>query len=117
MTLYAIGSIARLAAASVREDQFGTVHRDVATILRALTRVTGSLDAFKRTSPIHWTDVAFGDTAGSQDAARDVKEVEELLTHLRCALRYLIASFEAYAKDMGLGAVELREARKAAGLN
>lgn len=125
---YAIGAVARLAAASVQEDTFGTVHRDVAAILRALARVTGEVQTFVRMGPVHWTDVGFGGGAAATTAAsgangtdaataaRHVQEVEALLTHLRCALTFLIASFEGYAKDMGLGEVELREARKAAGL-
>ena len=110
VTCLAIASIARLAAASVREDQYGTVHKDVAAILRAFARTTASLDALVRASPVHWTDTAF------VAADRDVPEIDLVLTHLRCGLRFLIASFEAYATDMGLGAGELREARKAAGL-
>jgi nucleoporin NDC1 len=122
---YAIGAVARLAAASVQEDTFGTVHRDVAAILRALARVTGEVQTFVRMGHVHWTDVGFNGSAATAtagggarggDAARHVQEVEALLTHLRCALTFLIASFEGYAKDMGLGEVELREARKAAGL-
>ena len=113
VALYAIGSVTQLAAHSVAEDQFGTVHRDVAAILRALTRVSGSVETFIRTSPVHWTDVAFEAKGGEE---REVREVELLWTHLRCSLRHLIGSFEGYAKDMGLSEVELREARKAAGM-
>lgn len=104
----AVGAIARLAAASVAEDAYGTVHKDVPTILRVLARSVGAVQAAVAQEAAG-KDEKGGEHEGSQ-------EVQELLEHMRAALRFLIEAFAKFAKDVGLGEGELREARKAAGL-
>jgi nucleoporin NDC1 len=111
--LRAIGSLSCLAAASVNDDRYGIVHKDIPLIVRTFVNIIGAIEKFIRQSPVHWTDVEF--TEEDEDA-RTVPEIEEVLEHLRASLSFLLMAFENYASDMGLGPIELREAKKAAGL-
>ncbi|KAL1837416.1 hypothetical protein VTJ49DRAFT_3808 [Mycothermus thermophilus] len=101
---YALGG---LAAHSLREDKYGHVQRDVATLVRTLTGLARRLDAFRAELPVHWTDV---------EAERDCPEVDEVRSALRDALRSLVEAFGPYARDLRLSLADMRLAREAAGL-
>ena len=110
-TLLAINSITRLALAAIDEDPYGIVNKDVALILRTFTNTTTQIETCLRDLPVHWSDVGFSDSDGR---GRRDGEVDLVLYHLRAALKAIIRGYDRYASDMGLGPIELREARKAA---
>lgn len=105
-TLYAHASsaLANLAIHSLAEDQFGHVHRDVATIVRTLTTLITKTEALKARFPFHWTD-----TTGS----RDCPEVDEVIAAFREGLEAVVTKFEPYSSDLRLSAGDLRHAREA----
>ncbi|CAK7223624.1 hypothetical protein SBRCBS47491_005273 [Sporothrix bragantina] len=101
----AINALSLMTVHSLQEDKFGNVQRDVATIIRELTRVTRKLDSFKASFPLHWTDV---------EAKRMCPEVDDILDAFKDGLTDLIASFGTYARDLRLSQTDMRLAEEAA---
>lgn len=101
----AINALSLLAVHSLQEDKFGNVQRDVATIVRELTRVTRKLGSFKASFPTHWTDI---------DAKRVCPEVDAILDAFKDGLTDLIASFGQYSRDLRLSQTDMRLAEEAA---
>ncbi|KAI0130321.1 nucleoporin protein Ndc1-Nup [Xylariales sp. AK1849] len=97
--------LSRLAVASLNEDNYGNVHRDVPTIIRTLTTLIKKLEIFKDNLAIHWTDVS---------GVRECSEVDELLEGLKDALARLVTAFEKYSSDLRLSRADLRLAKEAA---
>jgi len=103
----AINALGLLAVHSLKEDKYGNVQRDVATILRTFTAVTSKLESFKNSFPVHWTDV---------EKDRTSAEVDSVLEALREGLKQLVEAFGPYARDLRLSLTDLRLAREAAGI-
>ncbi|CAK7562403.1 MAG: hypothetical protein SEPTF4163_000246 [Sporothrix epigloea] len=101
----AISALSLLAVHSLQEDKFGNVQRDVAKIIRELTRVTRKLDSFKASFPLHWTDV---------EARRNCPEIDEISDALKDGLTSLIVNFGAYSRDLCLSQTDMRLAEEAA---
>ena len=112
--LDAVGAITFLAMSSKTEDIYGTVYRDIPRILRTFANITIKIESFIEESSFHWTDIGL-----TQHPVGDkrVEEAERLVAQLKLCLGILIEAYAEYAKDMGLGAGEVREARRAAGLS
>lgn len=106
--LFAISSLSRLAIASLKEDEYGTVSKDVPTIIRTFTSSEAAVTRFLSSLPPHWTDVEF------QDGERaKVKEVESVLEGLRAGLEGLVNEFGEFADDLRLSEQEMRMAKEA----
>lgn len=103
----AITAVSQLATHSLKEDKYGNVQRDVATILRTFTAVTSKLESFKNGFPVHWTDVEMDKTAA---------EVDAVLLALREGLGQLIQAFGPYSRDLRLSLTDMRMAKEAAGI-
>lgn len=101
---HASSALANLAIHSLAEDQFGHVHRDVASIVRTLTALITKTEALKARFPFHWTD-----TTGS----RDCLEVDEVVNAFREGLEAVVTKFEPYSSDLRLSAGDLRHAKAA----
>ncbi|KAK4939644.1 hypothetical protein LTR10_020144 [Elasticomyces elasticus] len=95
----AIDSITKMLVASLSEDTYGkatpTVPEAVRTFTRTLTIVEGYV---ARNKP--------GDNEG-------IAEVEIIIERLRSGLRELLAAFQLYLLDVGLGIADLNQANKA----
>lgn len=104
----AINALSLLAVQSLKEDKYGNVQRDVATIIRTFTTVTSKLESFKQGFPLHWTDV---------EKKRACPEVEVVLQALRDGLTSLIEAFGPYARDLRLSLTDMRLAKEAAGID
>ncbi|KAH6621429.1 nucleoporin protein Ndc1-Nup [Chaetomium sp. MPI-SDFR-AT-0129] len=100
-------ALAGLTVHSLREDRYGNVQRDVATLIRALTGVTKKLEGFQAGLATHWTDV---------EAERTCPEVEEVLAALKDGLARMIEGFGPYARELRLSLTDMRLAREAAGV-
>lgn len=109
----AIDSLTSLAVASLQEDTFGKVQKDVPGLIRTLVNTAAGLDAFVSGLEVHWTDVEFRDSDGR---GRRVDEVERVLDSLRSGLRSLLRAFGDYAGELGLGPGEMAVARGVARL-
>ena len=105
--------MAKLALASIEEDSYGTVYKDIPPILRTFANITNRIETFVKESPAHWTDVDFRE---EDPGARKVEEIDLVVGHLKAALRQLVEKYEGYAREMGLGQGEMRAARRAAGM-
>jgi nucleoporin NDC1 len=103
----AINALSQLAVQSLKEDKYGNVQRDVATILRTFTTVTSKLEAFRNGFPFHWTDV---------EKDRASPEVDAILEALKEGLSQLIQAFGPYARDLRLSLTDMRLAKEAAGM-
>lgn len=110
----AIDALTSSAAASLEEDNFGTVQKDIPGLLRTLVNTTTRLESFVNGFAVHWTDVDFPETTGQ---GRRVEDVERVLDSLRTGLRKMVGAFGDYAVELGLGPAEMRIARDVAGLD
>ena len=111
--LCAIDSVANLALASLREDQFGTVNKDLPLIIRTFANAIQNIERIVPQMPIHWTDTEFQEHDGE---GRRIEEIELVLEHLRWGLRQLLKDFGPYALDLGLGQAELQTCRGIVGI-
>ncbi|EJT79356.1 hypothetical protein GGTG_04440 [Gaeumannomyces tritici R3-111a-1] len=100
-------ALSQLAVHSLQEDKYGNVQRDVALIVRTLTAVTSKLDTFKKSFPLHWTDV---------QKDRSSPEVDAVLEALRDGLSDVVLKFERYSRDLRLTMADMRLAREAIGV-
>ena len=103
-------SLTALALASLNEDPYGRVSKDVPTIIRTYTSTVQTIEAFVRNLPPHWTDVGFCEET-DRSAGGDVEQVVQCL---RTGLRELLAAFGQYASELGLGEGEMRIASQVA---
>lgn len=103
----AAAALSQLAVHSLQEDKYGNVQRDVAHIVRTLTAVTSKLDMFKKSFPLHWTDV---------QKDRSSPEVDVVLEGLRDSLSDVVLKFERYSRDLRLTMADMRLAREAIGV-
>ncbi|PNY27350.1 Uncharacterized protein TCAP_02733 [Tolypocladium capitatum] len=98
-------ALCQLSVHSLAEDQFGNVHRDVASIVRTLTAVIRKVEALKVRFPNHWTDPT---------GVKESPEVDQILDAVRTGLEQVVAKFEPYSSDLRLSLGELRMAKEAA---
>ncbi|KAH8678354.1 nucleoporin protein Ndc1-Nup [Xylariales sp. PMI_506] len=98
-------ALSRLAVASLDEDSFGNVQRDVQSIVRTLTTVIKKIEIFGDKLPTHWTDEA---------GTRASPEIDGLLNALKEALARVVTAFEPYSASVKLGRADLRLAKEAA---
>ncbi|KAH6651558.1 nucleoporin protein Ndc1-Nup [Truncatella angustata] len=98
-------ALSRLAVASLAEDNYGNVHRDVPTIIRTFTTLIKKLEVFLENFPAHWTDAS-----GKRQSA----DVEEVLDALKESLARVVKDFEKYSSDLKLSRTDLRLAKEAA---
>ncbi|KAI0155700.1 nucleoporin protein Ndc1-Nup [Pestalotiopsis sp. NC0098] len=98
-------ALSRLAVASLTEDNYGNVHRDVPTIIRTFTTVIKKLEIFQENFPAHWTD---------PNSVRQSTGVEEVIDAFKDALARIITAFETYSSDLKLTRTDLRLAKEAA---
>ena len=96
--------LARLAANSLAEDQYGTVHGDVASLIRSFSILIGKLEKFSVTFPSHWMDGT---------SKRKCKEVEGLIIALQMGLEELLDGFGDYTHELKLSQSDVRMASKA----
>ncbi|KAI9828562.1 MAG: hypothetical protein M1819_006554 [Sarea resinae] len=124
----AITALTHLAIASLADDPFGNVARDIPTLVRVFGATISSLETFSATLPAHWTDVRVpsrdtthaGATRAGTAAQGEKKPEEEeeedvarlLLTTLKRSLGDLLGAFAEYADHLGLSAKEVRIARE-----
>ncbi|RCI14299.1 hypothetical protein L249_6086 [Ophiocordyceps polyrhachis-furcata BCC 54312] len=101
----AVEALCQLAVHSLAEDEFGVVQRDVASVVRIMTAVTGKVEGLKRRFPNHWT------FAGRTPESPAVDAITEAL---RTGLDRLVTTFEPYSSDLGLSRGDVRLAKEAA---
>lgn len=104
----AVDALSFLAVASLKEDLYGKVSKDVVVLIRTYANTITALEAFVRDMAVHWTDVEFHD--------RKVDEVDLILASLKVALREMISGFGRYAGELEISEQEMDTARMVAGM-
>lgn len=104
----AIDVLSALTVASLEEDKFGKVSKDVALLIQTYGATISVIEAFVASVPVHWTDTEF--------KSREVVEVDTVLAFLKSGLKEMLCSFSEYAKDLGISEQEIHQARKISGM-
>ncbi|KAK4696767.1 nucleoporin NDC1, partial [Lecanoromycetidae sp. Uapishka_2] len=105
-----INATSALALASLKEDSYGKVAKDVPLLIRVFCSTITSIEGLVSSLPAHWTDVEFS------KGDRRVEEVDLLVESLKTGLKAMVGAFGQYANELGLGREELSTARKIAGM-
>lgn len=111
--LAAISSLANLARKSLKEDTYGIVSKDVATIVRTFIAVESNVVRFVSTLQPHWTDVDATSNGKDDEKTRQITAAEEILRELREGLKGLINEFGEFVDDLRLTAADVRAAKEA----
>ena len=111
IVLDSIFSLNALAVASIKEDPYGKVAKDVPLLIRAYVSTVSKTEGFVATLPPHWTDVEFS------ESERKVEEVELILGALKSGLGAFVGVFGKYADELGMDAGEIRTAKTIAGMD
>ncbi|MCJ1260898.1 hypothetical protein MMC22_000762 [Lobaria immixta] len=104
----AVDALSFLAVASLKEDLYGKVSKDLPVLIRTYANTITALEAFVRGMAVHWTDVEFHH--------RKVDEVDLILASLKGGLREMIRGFGRYAVELDLSEQEMDTARTVAGM-
>lgn len=106
-----ITALSALAKASITEDSYGLVAKDVPLLIRAFVSIILSIEGFVRGLQPHWTDVEF------TESDRKIEEIELIVGALKGGLRDIVGAFGSYATELGITAGEIRNAKAVAGLD
>ncbi|KAL8861199.1 MAG: hypothetical protein Q9178_002415 [Gyalolechia marmorata] len=110
-TVDAVESLKNLATASIKEDDYGMVAKDIPRIMRTFILAYQSLERFTATLlPVHWTDVQFS------EEKRQPEDVLVLLSALRCGLGDLVRTFGGFEAEVGIEKRDMRVAKGIAGI-
>lgn len=104
----AIDILSALTVASLEEDKYGKVAKDVALLIHTYGSTISAIEAFAASVPVHWTDTEF--------KSREVVEVNTVLAFLKSGLQEMLHGFSEYAKDLGISEQEIQQARKISGM-
>lgn len=94
-----IESITKMLLASLSEDTYGKATPTVSETVRTFTKTLTSIESFVEVNKVG--------TNGR------IEEVEIIVERLRAGLRELLAAFQIYLLDVGLGIADLNQAKKA----
>ncbi|KAL8718716.1 MAG: hypothetical protein Q9225_004180 [Loekoesia sp. 1 TL-2023] len=110
MIFDAVEALTAMATASIQEDSYGKVARDIPSILKTFVSTHQSLEKLTGTLQPHWTDVEF------QEGHRRVGDVEIVLGALRFGLGEIVKAFGGFAAEIGLEEKDVRVAKGIAGM-
>lgn len=105
----AIHALTNMATASIKEDDYGKVAKDVPSIVRVFSMNYQGLERLRDTLQPHWTDVEF------EDGQRRVEDVQVTLSALKNGLGELVNAFGGFAAEIGLQEKDVRAAKAIAG--
>ena len=105
-----INALTALALASLTEDPYGKVAKDVALLIRGFVSVIQSVEGFVRDLPVDWTDVEFS------ESDRRGEDVDLIVASMRAGLKQMVDAFGMYATELGLTGKDLKVARTVAGV-
>lgn len=105
-----INALTALALASLTEDNYGRVAKDVPLLIQAFVSIIQAVEGFVSGLSVHWTDVEFS------DSDRRVEEVDLVVGSMKSGLGELVDAFGKYATELGLTEKDIRAARIVAGV-
>lgn len=112
--LSSIRILSSLAVASLVEDPYGRVAKDIPSLLRTFTTTTRQIETFvAKQLDVHWTDVGFREEgSGSGSSGRKVTEIELLVRELKTGLKAIVDAFGPFASELGISGSEMAVARQ-----
>ena len=93
--------------ASIDEDPYGRVSKDVPALIRTFTASIQNIEAFMANLQPHWTDVEFA------EGNRWVSDVADVVSCLKDGLGAMLDTFGKYASELDMSQSDVGLARKA----
>ncbi|KAF3905864.1 hypothetical protein AA313_de0208199 [Arthrobotrys entomopaga] len=115
MQVDALNAMTGFVCASLKEDTYGMVQKDLAGILEELTKASSALEGYIANPPLHWTDIHAKKVLESGSAsAKEVlfPEAVLLLAAVDDGLQKIGEAFNPYLDAMGLSADVRRKIRR-----
>ncbi|KAI4199387.1 MAG: hypothetical protein LQ350_004676 [Teloschistes chrysophthalmus] len=109
-TIHAVYSLTSLVTASLKEDAYGKVAKDIPLVMRTFIVTYQTLDRFAGTLSPHWTDVEFS------DSQRQTEDVMAMLGALKHCLGDTVKAFSGLSADLGIRDQDMRMAKAIAGI-
>lgn len=109
-TINAVDSLTSLVTASLKEDAYGKVAKDIPLVMRTFIVTYQTLDRFAGTLSPHWTDVEFS------DSQRQTEDVLAMLDALKHGLGDTVKAFSGFSADLGIVDQDIRIAKAIAGI-
>ena len=106
------GALSALVQASLKEDPYGRVAKDVPLVIRGFVSAIQAIEGFVDGLQPDWTDVGFVEG----ERGRRVDEVEEVVGALKMGLKAVVGAFGVYGAELGMGREEMGVARRVAGM-
>ncbi|KAK6336023.1 hypothetical protein TWF730_003395 [Orbilia blumenaviensis] len=110
----AINALVGFAIASLKEDTYGTVQKELAGILEDFAKISSVLEKYMAEPPVHWTDIHAKEVIAKKDAAEKetlFPEAVALSTAVNEGLRKIGEEFEKYFDNIGLSVDARRKIR------
>ena len=105
-----VNALTALAVASLTEDVYGKVAKDVPLLIQAFVSVIQAVEGFGKDLPVHWTDVEFS------DSDRRAEDVDLVVGSMKAGLKEIVDAFGKYATELGLTQRDIKTARRVAGV-
>ena len=105
-----VNALTALALASLTEDIYGKVAKDIPLLIRAFVSIVQSVEGFVTNLPADWTDVEFS------ESDRRVEEVDLVIASMKAGLKQMVDAFGKYAPELGMTEKEIKVARTVAGV-
>ena len=111
LLIFSIRSLTSISVASLTEDPYGKVAKDIPQVIRIYVSTIYLIESFiNKGLDVHWTDIYFDETAEAK--GRKVPEVDLLVLELKTGLKAVLDGFGRFAGDLGLSEGEMVLAKK-----
>ncbi|RVD81195.1 uncharacterized protein DFL_009069 [Arthrobotrys flagrans] len=110
----AINALVGFALASLKEDTYGTVQKELGGILEEFTKISAALEKYMAEPPVHWTDIHAKEVLSKNDASEKEKlypEAVALSSAINDGLQKIGEAFEKYFDNLGLSVDARRKIR------
>ncbi|KAK6517276.1 hypothetical protein TWF281_003936 [Arthrobotrys megalospora] len=110
----AINALVGFALASLKEDTYGTVQKELAGILEEFTKISAALDKYMTEPPVHWTDIHAKEILSQNNPSEKGQlfpEAVALSSAVNDGLQKVGEAFEQYFDNIGLSVDARRKIR------
>ncbi|KAK6351730.1 hypothetical protein TWF718_004877 [Orbilia javanica] len=110
----AINALVGFALASLKEDMYGTVQKELVGILEDLTKISNALEKYMAEPPVHWTDIHAKEVLSKNNESEREKlypEAVALSSAVNDGLQKIGETFEKYFDNLKLSVDARRKIR------
>ncbi|KAK6509997.1 hypothetical protein TWF481_004711 [Arthrobotrys musiformis] len=110
----AINALVGFALASLKEDTYGTIQKELASILEDFTKISAALEKYMAEPPVHWTDIHAKEILAKNVTSEKEKlfpEAVALSVAVNDGLQKIGEAFEKYFDSLGLSVDARRKIR------